>query len=95
MLEECGVNKLFVVSSPVHMARCSRDWWAAIERKGSKICLYITCSQTYWGESLLKNLVIIEPPSRPDDTTSATRIKIAQILFDPEKLQKVKEALGL
>ena len=69
MFEECGIEKVFIVSSPVHLPRCLRDYYAALEKRGNKILirnLYATPSQTYWGKAALSDLVIIEPPHRPD-----------------------------
>lgn len=95
ILEECGVEKLFVVSSPVHLPRCLRDYCAALEKKKSKILIYATPSQTYWGGPMLSDLVIFEPPHRPDDSTGQARVKIAKMLFQPDKLLEIRKALGL
>ncbi len=95
ILEEHGIEKLFMVSSPVHLPRCMRDYCVALEKKRSKILIYATPSQTYWGGPMLSDLVIIEPPHRPDDSTGDTRVKIAKMLFQPENLSRIKKALGL
>jgi len=70
MLEKHGIEKIFLVSSPVHLPRCLRDYCIAVEKQRGKLRvsdIYATPSQTYWGGAGLSNLVITEPPHRPDD----------------------------
>lgn len=98
MLEESGIEKIFLVSSPVHLPRCLRDYYAVLEKRQNTILvqnLYAIPSQTYWGEVGLGDLVIIEPPHRPDDSLGNLRLKVAKMLFRPDKLLEIKKALGL
>jgi len=102
MLEECGIEKLFLVSSPIHLPRCFKEFYTVFEEKGNKLLiqnLYATPSQTCWGGSTVKDVVIVEPSHRTDRQGNPVSALIQYLINTPEEkredlLKRMNEILS-
>lgn len=92
---ENGVERIINVTSPTHAPRCLNESLKFYGRPESKICphdISIQVSDTGWAPN--DDVVVLEPPSRPDDKTGESRMKIARLLLQPEIVVKIAKTLG-
>lgn len=94
--EDAGIEKVVIVSSRTHAPRCLNEALKFYSRPNGKIAVHnvsIQVSDTGWAPN--DDVVVFEPPHRPDDVTGNLRRKVAKMLLYPEKLLEIKKALGL
>lgn len=93
--EEAGMEKVIIISSLTHAPRCLNEALKFYGRSGSKIAphnISVQVSDTGWAPN--EEVVIYEPPHRPDDFLGGFRRRLANALIRPEKLLEIKNALG-
>lgn len=72
-LQEClkqGVQELYLVSSPTHIARCHQEALKALYSTPLPISVYAHASATCFANSAPADVAILEPPHRGDDPMS-------------------------
>ena len=70
-LGEChrrGIQELYLVSSPTHIARCHQEALKVLAATGNayQVLVYATASDTCFAGSSPSDVVIVEPPHRGD-----------------------------
>lgn len=94
--EDAGIEKVVIVSSKTHAPRCLNEALKFYGRPESKIAVHNVSAQvsdTGWAPN--DDVVVLEPPHRPDDLMGNLRRKVAKMILYPEKLLEIKKALGL
>jgi len=69
-LSECerrGIQKLYLVSSPSHIARCLQEALKILSVRRGQVLVYATASDTCFVDSTPGDVTILEPPHRGDD----------------------------
>ncbi len=61
-----GIQELYLVSSPTHIARCLQEACKLQESQEAPLTIYATASQTCFADSTAGDVVIVEPPHRGD-----------------------------
>lgn len=68
-VEECrarGIKKLYLVSSPTHIARCFQEACKYQEKNPTSIKFYAAASDTCFANSTAADVTVVEPPHRGD-----------------------------
>jgi len=96
VFEEIGIERVIGITGPTHAPRCLNEALKFYGRPESKIALRdvsVRVSDVGWAPQ--KDVIIFEPPHRKDDFMGGLRRKAARTILYPEKLLKIKKALGL
>lgn len=96
IFEDSGIERAISVTSRTHAPRCLNEALKFYGRPESRISIgnvLVYSSDTGWASN--DDVLIFEPPHRPEDLTGAIRQQVAKTLFQPEKLIEVKKTLGL
>ena len=90
MFEEVGVEKIILVSSPVHILKCLRDTMAIWGGRD----ITARPSQTSWAD--VSGVVIIEPSHRPDQPKLNLHSFVKKLMKMPKEEQEeiIKKALA-
>jgi hypothetical protein len=81
---ERGIEKVILVSSPSHIVRCLRDAMSlfSTEKRFRRLasCLFASPSVTCYEGSSPGDVVVVEPPHRPDRHVVSTHRRIQRML---------------
>ncbi len=96
LFEGAGIERVIGVTAPTHAPRCLNEMLKFYGRPRSKIAvsdISVQVSDIGWAPN--DDVVVFEPPHRPDDSVGDVRVKVAKTLLRPEKLLEAQKALGL
>jgi hypothetical protein len=96
LFEQAGVERVIAVTAPTHAPRCLNEALKFYGRQGSKIDItnvIVVSSNIGWTSN--DEVICLEPSHRFDDPWGDIRHEIAKMLLRPDKLMRIKKALGL